>query len=111
VLAGHEQGALISAGGNVDNIGRYGSLLGVFTPVVDVHSLTVEPGDLVVFHTDGVTDAPIAEALPRDELIKLIAEMRDSPLDEIGRRVRETLDQRRPRGDRDDTALLLLRRR
>lgn len=111
VLAGHEQGALISAGGTVDNIGRYGSLLGVFTPSVDVHSLTLEPGDLVVFHTDGVTDAPRDEALPRAELIDLIAEMRDADLREIGRRVRDTLDDRRPQGDRDDTALLLLRRR
>ena len=111
VLAGHEQGALISSGGSVDNIGRYGSLLGVFTPVVEVHSVTLDPGDLVVFHTDGVTDAPSDEALPRDELIGLIADMRDAALPDIGRRVRETLDRRRPRGDRDDTALLLLRRR
>ncbi|HEY7625817.1 MAG TPA: GAF domain-containing SpoIIE family protein phosphatase [Ilumatobacteraceae bacterium] len=111
VLAGHEQGVRIGANGDVVDIGRYGTLLGVFSPVVDVHSIALQPGDLVVFHTDGVTDAPGDEGLSRTELIDLIVALRNGPLDEIGRQIRAALDRRRPNGDRDDTALLLLRRR
>jgi sigma-B regulation protein RsbU (phosphoserine phosphatase) len=110
VLAGHEQGVRISANGDVEPIGEYGTLLGVFAPVVTIHSLTLEPGDLVVFHTDGVTDAPGDEPLPREELIELAVQGRHGPLADIGRSIRAALDRRRPHGDRDDTALMLLRR-
>jgi serine phosphatase RsbU (regulator of sigma subunit) len=109
-LAGHDQGVRIDAGGTVLDLGRFGTLLGVIAPVIEVHEITLAPGDLVVFHTDGVTDAPSNEALTRDDLIELIRGHRLAPLDEIGRHLRAALDGRRPNGDRDDTALLLLRR-
>ena len=110
VLAGHDQGVRICADGEVVELGRYGTLLGVIPPIVEVDSIKIAPGDLVVFHTDGVTDAPRDEALQRVELIDLMTRFRSEPLAEIGRHVRDALDSRRPGGDRDDTALLLLRR-
>ncbi|MGZ4702803.1 MAG: SpoIIE family protein phosphatase [Ilumatobacteraceae bacterium] len=110
VLAGHDQGMRICADGEVAGLGRFGTLLGVIPPTVEVDSITLAPGDLVVFHTDGVTDAPGGEALRREELIELMSRFRSEPLADIGRHVREALDSRRPLGDRDDTALLLLRR-
>ena len=110
VLAGHDQGIRIGAGGDVTDLGRHGTLLGVIPPTVHVENTSLTVGDLVVFHTDGVTDAPGAEALDRSELIDLLVQVRAEPLDEIGRRVRALLDDRREFGDRDDTALLLLRR-
>ncbi len=110
VLAGHDRGLRISADGEVRDLGEYGTLLGVMSPIVEVDSISIAPGDLVVFHTDGVTDAPRGEALRRAELIELIVGLRTGTLEEIGRGVRDALDARRPDGDRDDTALLLLRR-
>ena len=110
VLAGHDRGVRIDTGGTTSDLGRYGTLLGVIPPSVEVDAITLAPGDLVVFYTDGVTDAPLAEALSRAELIEVIRDNRSRPLDEIGREVRAALDARRPNGDRDDTALLLLRR-
>jgi serine phosphatase RsbU (regulator of sigma subunit) len=110
VLAGHDRGFRIGADGEVRDLGHYGSLLGVMQPIVEVDSIAIAPGDLVVFYTDGVTDAPRGEALRRADLIDLIVGLRAGTLGEIGRGVREALDARRPAGDRDDTALLLLRR-
>jgi serine phosphatase RsbU (regulator of sigma subunit) len=110
VLAGHDQGIHIDRSGAVSHLGRYGTLLGIVSPVVEVDARSLEPGDLVVFHTDGVTDAPRGEAMERAELIELLSAVRDRPLAEIGATLRAALDRRRPSGDRDDTALLLLRR-
>ena len=110
VLAGHDRGVRIGVDGEVRDLGQYGSLLGVIPPIVEVDSIKLAPGDLVVFHTDGVTDAPRGEALRRADLIDLIVGLRTGTLEEIGRGVRDALDARRPNGDRDDTALLLLRR-
>ncbi|HEX2783065.1 MAG TPA: SpoIIE family protein phosphatase [Ilumatobacteraceae bacterium] len=110
VLAGHDRGIRIGADGEVRDLGEYGTLLGVIPPIVEVDSIAIAPGDLVVFHTDGVTDAPRGEALRRADLIDLIVGLRAGTLEEIGRGVRDALDARRPDGDRDDTALLLLRR-
>jgi len=110
VLAGHDQGILVSDCGEVTSLGRFGTLLGIVPPVVDVDIAELQPGDLVVFHTDGVTDAPRGEAMDRTELIDLLVGLRSAPLADIGRELRRALDARRPVGDRDDTALLLLRR-
>jgi serine phosphatase RsbU (regulator of sigma subunit) len=110
VLAGHEHGVRVDVGSNVTDLGRYGTLLGVIEPAVEVHAIDLAPGDLVVFHTDGVTDAPRQEALTRADLVELIVRHRAATLEEIGGHIRRALDARRPNGDRDDTALLLLRR-
>ena len=110
VLAGHDQGIRIRVDGSVEHLGSFGTLLGIVPPVVEVQETALGPGDLVVFHTDGVTDAPRGEAVERAELISLLVQLRGRPLADIGTELRRVLDARRPLGDRDDTALLLLRR-
>ena len=96
VLAGHDQGLRVRADGRVDTLGRFGTLLGVVEPVVHVERTTIAPGDVIVFHTDGLTDAPTSEAFTRDELAALVVAHRDEPLADIGRAVRTELDGRRP---------------
>jgi len=108
-LGGHEPGFVISADGTVHDVGEPGTLLGAIVPTLHTAHRRLEPGDLVAFYTDGITDAPGDEAMPRDELGSLLADARDLPLESIGARVRATLARRRPRGSRDDVALLLLR--
>jgi serine phosphatase RsbU (regulator of sigma subunit) len=109
VLAGHERGVRVRPDGEVTELGNYGTLLGVIAPIVYVDTTSLASGDLVVFYTDGITDTPPHEAMERDELVELLVALRTAPLAEIGRTLRERLDDRRPNGDRDDTALLLLR--
>jgi serine phosphatase RsbU (regulator of sigma subunit) len=111
IIAGQDQGVLVRPSGSVVDVGEFGTLLGIVPPVLHLRSMTVDVGDLLAFYTDGLTDAPGGEALDRPELIELLVGMRDDPLRAIGARVRAALDARRPNGDRDDTALVLLRRR
>jgi len=56
-LAGHPAPVLVRAGGTVGFVGTNGTLLGVF-PDLDLAEDTVilEPGDALVFYTDGVTE-------------------------------------------------------
>jgi len=109
VLAGHDKGIRIASDGVATDLGVHGSLLGIMRPSVSVHSSSLAAGDLIVFHTDGVTDAPPDEAMSREELVALLVKFRAEPLLDIGRHIRASLDTRRPSGDRDDTALLLFR--
>jgi serine phosphatase RsbU (regulator of sigma subunit) len=111
IIAGQDQGLLVRRSGETVDLGQFGTLLGIVPPVLHVQSVTIDAGDLVGFYTDGLTDAPAGEALSRDEFIEMIVAMRGEPLGKIGARVRAALDDRRPSGDRDDTALVLLRRR
>jgi serine phosphatase RsbU (regulator of sigma subunit) len=110
IIAGQDQGVLVPREGSAVDVGEFGTLLGIVPPVLHPQSITLDHGDLVIFYTDGLTDAPGGEALEREELIELIVAMRGEPLEDIGTRVRAALDKRRPNGDRDDTALVLLRR-
>jgi serine phosphatase RsbU (regulator of sigma subunit) len=110
IIAGQDQGVLVPSEGAVIDVGEFGTLLGVVPPVLHPQSLTLGEGDLVCFYTDGLTDAPGGEALTRKEMIELIVARRNEPLPAIGARVRAALDERRPNGDGDDTAFVLLRR-
>ena len=57
-LAGHPPALVRRACGSVEEAGRHGSLLGIFSHVTlhDVE-LLLAPGDVLVLHTDGLTDA------------------------------------------------------
>jgi serine phosphatase RsbU (regulator of sigma subunit) len=111
IIAGQDQGICVRESGAVADIGEFGTLLGIVPPELHMQSVSVAVGDLVAFYTDGLTDAPGGEALERSDLMSLLVEMRAEPLAAIGAQVRAVLDERRPNGDRDDTALVLLRRR
>ena len=56
--AGHPLGLLVGAGGDVTELGPPGTLLGATEqPVLHTASQRLDPGDGIVFYTDGVTDA------------------------------------------------------
>ncbi|QIG42301.1 SpoIIE family protein phosphatase [Nocardioides anomalus] len=57
-LAGHPQPLLLRADGVVQPLGRFGPLLGVLDrPAFTDTTVGLEPGDVVVLYTDGVTEA------------------------------------------------------
>lgn len=74
--AGHEPPLLVPADGSaIRPLGETGPLLGVF-PRVELPETAVElaPGDLVLFYTDGVTDAqgPDGDRFGDDRLLELL---------------------------------------
>jgi serine phosphatase RsbU (regulator of sigma subunit) len=109
--AGHPL-PIVSRRGGVITLGSPGTLLGVFGEApVEVAELTLEPDDLVVFYTDGVTDLPPPYGLSADELADLVHQMRriDSAhevADQIEASIRERVsDPYRA----DDVALVVMR--
>lgn len=78
--AGHEPPLLVPADGSaVRPLGDAGPLLGVF-PRLDLVESTIElaPGDLVLFYTDGVTDAqgPDGDRFGDDRLLEVVESAR-----------------------------------
>jgi hypothetical protein len=56
--AGHPAALVTRAGGEVEELGDFGTLLGVFPdPSITESSTTLRPGDSLVLYTDGLTEA------------------------------------------------------
>lgn len=74
VCGGHPQPRRIRDG-VVDRVGEHGTLVGIFADV-EVRPVTIEldPGDVVVFSTDGITDVPAPHGLSEEEFDRLLAE-------------------------------------
>jgi PAS domain S-box-containing protein len=73
VSGGHPLPVLVRADGTTTTVGQPGTLLGVLhkidaTPV----SVHLQPGDTVVFYTDGVTDVAPPHDLDDDALLQLV---------------------------------------
>lgn len=61
--AGHEVPALFDVGGTIKSVGQdVGQILGILeTPKLDVQTITLAPGDILILYTDGVSEAPDAD--------------------------------------------------
>jgi serine phosphatase RsbU (regulator of sigma subunit) len=112
--AGHPPPLLRRAVGTVEEIGGKGMLLGVVRePLLEEQEVQLDPGDVVVLYTDGITDAwrdgpdpgearlvEVLAGLPADaDARTLAAGLRDAALGARGERVA------------DDIAILVLRAR
>ena len=107
-LGGHPQPVRVNRNGS-EFLGRAGTLLGTVEPTLHRTDLVLEPGDLVAFYTDGITDAPGGQNLTEAELAALLVETWERDLHEIAAVLRTELGARRGRQEQDDTALLLVR--
>jgi len=112
--AGHNPAILLRADGAHELLGAQGPPLGMF-PGVTYRSgtTTLEPGDLLVVYTDGVTEAadPEDEQFGLDRLLSLVWAVRHRPLEEVDAAVTGGLT-RFAAGQpfADDRTLVLLRR-
>lgn len=109
-LGGHPRPILVRAGGSVESLGRFGTLIGMnVTPAFHTDSTTLRCGDLVAFYTDGLTDAPDDRALSEVELAALLATHHDGPLDGVAEAIHASILERSGNDIDDDAALVLVR--
>jgi serine phosphatase RsbU (regulator of sigma subunit) len=115
--AGHNPAYHVKPDGRVEEIGPEGIALGLVPAqqfFADELSVAVEPGDLVAFYTDGVTEAMNAasEEYGDDRFKAVLARVRQAPLDQA---LQAVLDDVKAfvagAPPHDDITLVLLRRK
>jgi GAF domain-containing protein/PAS domain-containing protein len=106
-LGGHPHPLLRRHNGQVERLGRTGTLLGLFPPDTLTTRTRLFPGDVLVLYTDGVTDAPGELAVTDEEFADTISAAGPNPT-AIASAISHLLNTRRPGGINDDTALLIV---
>ncbi|MBA2442700.1 MAG: SpoIIE family protein phosphatase [Rubrobacter sp.] len=110
---GHPLPLVLRAGGSVETAGEHGMLLGSY-PDILLHDRRVElaGGDVVLFYTDGVTEArgPEGELFGEERLAKLLASCAGRAAEEVAEEIDSGLSSFSGSADRrDDVAFLVLR--
>jgi len=108
---GHPLPLVLRADGSVERVGQPGTLLGVFPdPELTDEVVDLEPGDAIVFYTDGVTEERMGERIFGEEGLASVLEA-SSGLDAqaIARAIGSAVESFRPHQPRDDMAILVLR--
>jgi PAS domain S-box-containing protein len=108
---GHPLPLLLRADGTVQAVGAAGTLLGVLPdPTFEDRSLSLAPGDALVFYTDGVIEGRGASPpLDEDGLAQLVAACAGAGADAIASRVEDAAVAAQGGRPRDDIAVLVLR--
>ena len=115
-LAGHPQPVLVDREARARYIGDFGQAIGMFPELrVTESTVAIGSGDVLVLYTDGVTDVAGATAVDSEEWLQTVAEHVDrAPARSVSAIIRQLDDWLTRRHDaardRDDVALLVLRR-
>ena len=110
--AGHPLPILVRSGGEIERVGRPGTMLGVLAqPWLFDEAVTLEPGDALVFFTDGVSEARTASGLLGHERVAaLLAGCSGRSADHIAARLERMVLEVQEGEPRDDVAILVVRR-
>jgi serine phosphatase RsbU (regulator of sigma subunit) len=110
-VGGHPLPLLLRQGGDVEALGTYGTLLGVVPdPDLEDRGASLEPGDALVFYTDGVTEARGDRGiLGDDRLAEVLASCAGLPADAIASKVEAAALEMQDGRPRDDIAVVVLR--
>lgn len=109
-LAGHPHPLLRSAGGTVRTLGSDGDLLGVLPDAAHVdREVILNPGDTVVFLTDGALDPQAQPAEDNAALARALARDGAGPAEQTARALEAAVLGPRSRGYLDDVLLLVLK--
>jgi PAS domain S-box-containing protein len=108
---GHPLPLLLRADGTVVPVGEPGTLLGVVPdPTFEDRSVSLGPGDALVFYTDGVIEGRGGRpALDEDSLAELVATCAGAAADAIATRIEDAALAAQNGSPRDDIAVLVLR--
>ena len=109
---GHPLPIVLRADGSVQTVGQPGTLLGVVPdPSLEDEAITLEPGDSLVFYTDGVIEnrAGTNGVLDERRLAELVATCSGGGADLIASRIEEAAVLSQDGRPKDDIAVLVLR--
>ncbi|WP_187254618.1 PP2C family protein-serine/threonine phosphatase [Alkalicoccus halolimnae] len=112
--AGHEPGFIYNAEkDSFDALESKGLVLGVSPRIsYEEKSFPLDPGDFVVFLSDGVTESRVeGEFIERDQIIQMIRERLHLPAQNIVEEVYQQLEKAQEFQLRDDFTLMILRRK
>jgi PAS domain S-box-containing protein len=106
---GHPLPAVLRAGGEVELVGRPGTLLGVFADVeLSDAVVDLRPGDSLVLYTDGVTDQlRDGEEFGLERFAEVLRDSAGRPPDEIANAIEEAVVAYGSEEPTDDLALLV----
>jgi serine phosphatase RsbU (regulator of sigma subunit) len=110
--AGHPLPIRRMAGGGTETIGAPGTLLGVFDRITTTPAeLVLDPGDVILFYTDGITDLPDPYGITPDDMLELVDRLAvHETADEIANGLHSSVNARIADAWRDDDiALIVLR--
>jgi PAS domain S-box-containing protein len=107
--AGHPLPLLLRGGGDVDPIGRAGTVLGVITdPRLSDEEVRLTRGDTVIFYTDGVTDArPDGRDFGPERMPELVARCAEMDAGTTAEFIDRAVVEAGGDGPRDDAAILV----
>jgi serine phosphatase RsbU (regulator of sigma subunit) len=108
---GHPLPLLLRRDGTVEEAGAPGTLLGVVPePALEDRSLSLLPGDALLFYTDGVIEGRAAHgAMTEERLAELVAGCAGLGADAIAARIEDEAVSVQEGEPRDDIAVLVLR--
>jgi PAS domain S-box-containing protein len=109
---GHPLPLLLRVDGSVEQVGAPGTLLGVVPdPDLEDRAVTLEPGDALVFYTDGVIESRVSSNGVLDErrLTELVATCAGGSADAIAATVENAAVLSQNGRPKDDIAVLVLR--
>ena len=112
--AGHVRPLLLRSGGKVERLDRGSTVLGLFREIeVETGRFTLEPGDLLILFTDGLseTESPEGELFEEERLVEALDAARDkSARDICGELVSRARAFAGSRPLADDLTLIVLKR-
>lgn len=111
LLAGHERPVLVRADGHAEQVGAFGTAVGLLPRVsVEVTTFRLAPGDTLLLFTDGVTERRRGrEQFGPERLLDLAARTAGRSARQVVGAVREAVERFSPDPATDDVALLAVR--
>ena len=113
--AGHEEGLLLRRDGTLELLGTCGFPLGMMSEgEYSLGEARLEPGDLLVVYSDGITDAfdPDGEDYGVERLVELCRKHGEAPLEDLAAALVRDLERfARSEPFADDRTLVMVRRR